>query len=228
MRYDAERKERTRARVLKEAAKAIRAEGPHRIGVATVMAKAGLTHGGFYAHFASKDDLVVAAMSQMFDEASAKFDRLTAGKPPAAALRGYIDFYLSRQHRDARDTGCPLPSLSADLPRLGVAARQQFAAGVAGLTARIGGLLSALGRPDSEMLASSALAEMVGALSLARGVADPKQSDAILKDSRSSLKRRLGLVESDRTSQAPRQFGASRSELGRTRCEAVNASRARK
>ncbi len=197
MRYDSEHKERTRARVLKEAAKAIRAEGPHRVGVAGMMAKAGLTHGGFYAHFASKDDLVVAAMSQMFEEASAKFDRLTAGKPPAAALRAYIDFYLSRQHRDARDTGCPLPSLSADLPRLGVAARQQFAAGVAGLTARVEGLLSTLGRPNPEMLASSLLAEMVGALSLARGVGDPKQSDAILKASRVTLKLRLKLVESD-------------------------------
>jgi len=197
MRYDSEHKERTRARVLKEAAKAIRAEGPHRVGVAGMMAKAGLTHGGFYAHFSSKDDLVVAAMSQMFEEASAKFDRLTAGKPPAAALRAYIDFYLSRQHRDARDTGCPLPSLSADLPRLGVAARQQFAAGVAGLTARVEGLLSTLGRPNPEMLASSLLAEMVGALSLARGVGDPKQSDAILKASRVTLKLRLKLVESD-------------------------------
>jgi TetR/AcrR family transcriptional repressor of nem operon len=202
MRYDSEHKERTRVRVLKEAAKAIRAEGPHRVGVAGMMAKAGLTHGGFYAHFASKDDLVVAAMSQMFDEASAKFDRLTAGKPPATALRAYIDFYLSRQHRDARDTGCPLPSLSADLPRLGVAARQQFAAGVAGLTARISALLSALGQPDAEMLASSALSEMVGALSLARGVADATQSDAILKASRNRLKLRLELVESDGASSA--------------------------
>jgi TetR/AcrR family transcriptional repressor of nem operon len=199
MRYDAEHKERTRARVLKEAAKAIRAEGPHRVGVAGVMAKAGLTHGGFYAHFASKDDLVLAAMSQMFAEASAKFDRLTQGKPPSAALRGYIVFYLSRQHRDARDTGCPLPSLSADLPRLGVAVRQQFAAGFSDVTARISGLLSALGRPDAGMLASSALAEMVGALSLARSVADPKQSDAILKASRNTLKLRLEVAESDST-----------------------------
>src|ERR1700687_6158243 len=115
MRYDDDQKQRTHARVLTAAARAIRGQGPDRMAVAGVMAKAGLTHGGFYAHFASKDDLVVAAMSQTFDEASAKFDRLTAGKPPAAALRAYIDFYLSKQHRNARDTGCPLPSLSADL-----------------------------------------------------------------------------------------------------------------
>jgi TetR/AcrR family transcriptional repressor of nem operon len=61
MRYDGDHKQKTRERVLKEAAKAIRAEGPHRIAVAGVMAKAGLTHGGFYAHFKSKDDLVEAA-----------------------------------------------------------------------------------------------------------------------------------------------------------------------
>src|SRR5260221_7440288 len=126
MRYDADHKARTRARVLREAAKAIRAEGPHRIGVAGVMAKAGLTHGGFYAHFSSKEDLVATALAQMFDEALATFETLTAKETPDAALRAYVDFYLSRWHRDALDAGCPLPSLSADLPRLGVPAREQF------------------------------------------------------------------------------------------------------
>jgi TetR/AcrR family transcriptional regulator, transcriptional repressor for nem operon len=90
------------------------------------------------------------------------------------------------------------------LPRLGLAARQQFAAGVADLTASIAGLLSALGRPDPEILASSAPAEMVGAVSPARGIANPKQSDAILKASRDSLKLRLELVESDGASRARR------------------------
>src|SRR5215472_2132990 len=134
MRYDAEHKQRTRARVLKEAAKAIRSEGPHQIGVADVMAKAGLTHGGFYAHFGSKDDLVVAAIAQMFDEAMAAFDRFTARKTPAGALAAYIDFYLSPRHRDAQATGCPLPALAADLPRLDRAAQAGFTAGAERLT----------------------------------------------------------------------------------------------
>src|SRR6202161_3125927 len=119
MRYDAEHKQKTRERVLREAAKAIRAEGPHQIAVAGIMARAGLTHGGFYAHFASKDDLIVAAIESMFDDAVANFERRTAGKSPADALRTYIDFYLSPGHRNARETGCPLASLSADIPRLG-------------------------------------------------------------------------------------------------------------
>jgi TetR/AcrR family transcriptional repressor of nem operon len=193
MRYDAEHKGRTRSRVLSEAARAIRVEGPHRVGVAEVMAKVGLTHGGFYAHFASKDELVAAAVAQMFDEALAAFYRLTKGKPPAEALRAYVDMYLSTRHRDSRATGCPMPSLAADLPRLPVPARDQFALGVSRLTAAVAGLLSALGHADPEGLASSALAEMVGALSLARGVADPAQSDAILRRSHGRLKARLGI-----------------------------------
>jgi TetR/AcrR family transcriptional regulator, transcriptional repressor for nem operon len=193
MRYDTEHKERTRTRVLMEAAKAIRAEGPHRIGVAGVMAKAGLTHGGFYAHFASKDDLVVAAMAQMFAESLANFDRLTKGKSPAAALGAYIDFYLSAKHRDAHDIGCPLPALSADLPRLGNAAREQFALGAENLRKALAGLIAARGDTDAEALSSSVLAELVGALSLARGVSNAKQSNAILKRSSEGLKLRLGL-----------------------------------
>jgi len=195
MRYDAEHKERTRARVLTEAAKAIRAEGPHRVGVAGVMAKAGLTHGGFYAHFSSKNDLVVAAMAQMFAESRANFERLTRGKLPAVALRAYIDFYLSAKHRDAHDAGCPLPALSADLPRLEAAAHQQFALGVTWLTSALADLLAALGQADAEALASSVLAELVGALSLARGVANAKQSNAMLKRSSEGLKSRLDLTD---------------------------------
>src|SRR5262245_9025425 len=193
MRYDADHKERTRKRVLGEAARAIRAQGPHRVAVAEVMAKAGLTHGGFYAHFGSKDELVAAAVARMFDEAVETFHRLTKGKPPAEALRAYLDMYLSPRHRDSRATGCPMPALAADLPRLDEPARDQFALGVGRLTAGVAGLLSALGHADPEGLASSAFAEMVGAVSLARGVADPGQSNAILRRSHSRLKARLGI-----------------------------------
>jgi TetR/AcrR family transcriptional regulator, transcriptional repressor for nem operon len=194
MRYDAEHKQRTRAKVLKEAAKAIRGAGPHQIGVAEVMAKAGLTHGGFYAHFRSKDDLVASAIDQMFDEAMASFEHFTAGKTPAAGLSTYINFYLSPLHRDARATGCPLPALAADLPRLDRASRAGFTQGTERLTTALAQLIAKLGRGDATALASSALAEMVGALSLARAIADEKRSDAVLEHSRNALKRRLGIV----------------------------------
>ncbi len=193
MRYNAEHKQETRARVLKEAAQAIRAEGPHRIGVAGVMAKAGLTHGGFYAHFTSKDDLVSQAVGEMFKDARTRFAQETGGLPPAQGLGVYIDFYLSRRHRDARATGCPIAALAADLPRLEGGARDQYGQGVAGLARGLAELLRQLGRDQAEALARSVVAELVGALSLARAVSDPVQSDLILETSRVALKQRLGL-----------------------------------
>src|SRR5271167_834435 len=123
MRYDADQKQRTHNQILAEAATAIRAKGPDRMVVAEVMSKAGLTHGGFYAHFASKDDLIAEAIGEMFRQAGGKFDRIAGELAPAEALATYIDFYLSAEHRDARSSGCPLPTLSADLPRLPDAAR---------------------------------------------------------------------------------------------------------
>jgi len=193
MRYGAEHKQRTRAKVLKVAARAIRGDGPYQVGVAEIMAKAGLTHGGFYAHFTSKDELVTAAIAQMFDEAMVSFDRLTAGKAPAEALAAYIDFYLSPRHREATATGCPLPALAADLPRLNEGARDGFTRGAERLTAAISRLIAALGRRDPDELASSALAEMVGAISLARAISNIERSNAVLRHSREALKRRLGI-----------------------------------
>jgi len=193
MRYDAEHKQRTRERVLKEAAKAIRADGPHRIGVAGVMARAGLTHGGFYAHFKSKDDLVAASIDEMFRQSSNRFEFETADRAPTEGLSRYLDFYLSPSHRDARGSGCPLPYLSADAPRLSEKSRSAFAAGVARLTDRLAAMLVQLGREDPPAEATSMLSECVGALALARAEPDPARSDEILAYSRTALKHRFGL-----------------------------------
>ncbi|KRA59263.1 TetR family transcriptional regulator [Caulobacter sp. Root655] len=193
MRYDADHKQQTRERVLKAAAKALRAEGPHRIGVAAVMAEAGLTHGGFYAHFKSKDDFIAAAVGQMFVESRGRLDRAVEGRTPAEGLRAYLDFYLSAAHRDTRTAGCPLPFLSADAPRLAAPSRERFAQGVANLTDRLAQVLAELGRADAEEAAGSMLSEMVGAVALARAEPDPARSDAILARTRAALQRRLGL-----------------------------------
>lgn len=193
MRYDAEHKQRTRARVLKEAAAAIRVEGPDRIGVAAIMGRAGLTHGGFYAHFDSKDALLVAAIGQMFDTACAWFEQQVAGKPPAEGLAAYVGFYLSRYHRDHREESCPIASMAADLPRLGQDARVAFEQGAARLTTLIAAQLQALGRAEPGIAAVSLLSEMVGAVVLARSIADPEHSSAILRASRQAIRERLGL-----------------------------------
>jgi TetR/AcrR family transcriptional repressor of nem operon len=163
------------------------------VGVAGVMKKAGLTHGGFYAHFASKEELVAEAIAAMFAGPYSHFEQRTEGLEPSEGLAAYVDFYLSPRHRDARDRGCPLPALSGDLARMGPAARERFAAGAEGLRRAVAGLLTAMGKADPEPLAASAIAEMVGAMSLARAVGDSARSDEILRASRDALKRRLGV-----------------------------------
>ena len=193
MRYDADQKQRTHSQILAEAATAIRAKGPDRMVVAEVMSKLGLTHGGFYAHFASKDDLIAQAITSMFDQGSARFLRLTAGVEPRQALQAYIDWYLSAAHRDAPGGGCPLAAVSGDLARLPEAARLRYSEGVDRLAGGIAKLLKTLGSKHADSLALSAIAEMAGAMTLARAVADGAQSNHILRNSRDAVKARMNL-----------------------------------
>jgi TetR/AcrR family transcriptional regulator, transcriptional repressor for nem operon len=191
MRYDAEHKEQTRRKVLGEAAAAIRKHGPDGIGVADLMAKAGLTHGGFYTHFESKDELVAESISTMFNDRYAVFLSCVEGEESAKGLAAFVDSYLSAKHREAIQSGCPMPSLSGDVARLPPAARKRFAAGTRRLTNAMTEMLRAIGKPEPQQLASSVLAEMVGALALSRAIADPELSDQFLKSSCDSIKRRL-------------------------------------
>jgi TetR/AcrR family transcriptional repressor of nem operon len=193
MRYDTDHKERMHRQILAEAAIAIRAKGPDRVGVAEVMSRLGLTHGGFYAHFESKDDLIAQAITYMFDETFARFLRKTEGVEPQKGLADFIDYYLSTIHRDARSRGCALAALSGDLPRLTEVARARFTEGVERLSGAIGKLLKKLNVENVEVMALSAVSEIVGALALSRAVADPKLSEQILRASRGAVKARLGL-----------------------------------
>jgi TetR/AcrR family transcriptional repressor of nem operon len=193
MRYSESHKERTRLRVLGEAAAAIRTKGAERVSVAEVMAAAGLTHGGFYAHFESKDALIAQAITHMFDAAyNDRFLRLTEGREPAAAIASYVDSYLSPLHRLERANGCPIPTLSGDLPNLSDHARQRFTDGTERVVAGLAKLAKKLGAKDAEALAWSAIAEMSGALALSRTVSD-ERAEAILRNSRAIVKERFGV-----------------------------------
>lgn len=193
MRYDADHKQNTRATLLKAAAAAIRVDGPDRVGVADVMAQAGLTHGGFYAHFPSKGALIAAAIDRMFEEREALILAATAGRSPAEALDTYVRYYLSRKHRDARQSGCPIAALASDLPRLEAPTRQRYTEGARRIHALIAAQFAELGHADADAQADSMLAELVGALAMARAQIDPKRSDAILAHSKQALCHRFNL-----------------------------------
>jgi TetR/AcrR family transcriptional repressor of nem operon len=187
MRYDTEHKAKTRELVLKEASAAIRAAGPDRVGVAGIMARAGLTHGGFYAHFKSKDDLVSQAIGYMFEDRYAAFLAHLDTPDPREALTQFVESYLSMRHRDAIDRGCPIPVLAGDVPRLPAAARDVFVSAVDRLTDGIAQLLRQIGIADPEIRASSMIAEMVGALALSRVQPDAEKAAALLAGSRRSI-----------------------------------------
>ena len=193
MRYSETHKEETRKKVVKAAAAAVRAKGPDGVGVAEIMAEAGLTHGGFYAHFPNKEALVAAAIEEAFGQSRRRFARMTEGMTQAEALDAFIDAYVSADHRNYPQRGCPISTLANDLPRQGPLVRGAFDTGVANLIARIENWL-----PDGEpsarhSLASSMMAEMAGAVALARAVSDDRLADKLLAASRDRIKARAGL-----------------------------------
>lgn len=193
MRYGADHKKRTRQRVLAAAASAIRARGPHKVTVAGVMSEAGLTHGGFYEHFDSKEDLVAETIRQMFAGALARLESFVTDASPQQALHGYVTWYLSPAHRDATNQGCPLAALAGDLTRLPPAARECAAEGHERVLSRLGEVLGSAGYPDPASLALSVMAELLGGLASARALAEGPRSDRALEVSRTHLLERLGL-----------------------------------
>ena len=178
--------------MLAATAKALREFGPDGISVASVMNEAGLTHGGFYAHFESKNDLIANTIDFMFDSISNNLEKLIAGKSPRAALAAYVDFYLSPKHCAARQAGCPVAALGSDIPRLDPASREAFAHGIARRQRNIAALMLQAGETDPEGAARSVIAELLGALMNAR-LADEITRDAILEASRLALYARFGL-----------------------------------
>lgn len=197
MRYPSDQKAGTKKRILDVAARQFRLKGPDQVSVAEIMSEAGLTHGGFYAHFKSKDLLVAEAVSAMFDDArlrTAKLDMALEGSDHelrGAVLR-YWRSYLSSDHRDRPERGCPLPSLSADVGRKGGAAADALTRGFSTMSERMEQVLERLGEEDAKMKANAVIAQMVGAIMLARTLGRTPESDALLDECYDDLARRYG------------------------------------
>ena len=113
-RYDKEHKEATRRRIIETAGRRFKQDGIDGSGIATLMGDAGLTNGAFYAHFDSKDDLVATVVGEELGRQAAAFGELPPGR---AGLEEFVRWYLSRDHRDHRDTGCPSAALLDEIGR---------------------------------------------------------------------------------------------------------------
>jgi TetR/AcrR family transcriptional regulator, transcriptional repressor for nem operon len=189
MRRSREDTRRTRQQIVEEAARALRAEGVEAMGIGELMGRVGMTHGGFYAHFRSKDALVAEACTRGLDEQRAALLAAAENAPDGEALRTIIRAYLSRRHRDVPAEGCAIPALSTDISREPKEVRHAFTDAVesyAGQLARFAPGDTEEERRD-EMLAL--LAGMAGAIALARAVDDTALSDRILLASRALYQR---------------------------------------
>jgi len=171
---------KTRERIVKAAGAEFRANGISEAALARVMAAAGLTHGGFYRHFASKDQLVLEACSKTLLSLVASLESLINGKPHEQALPLLVDHYLSLAHRDHPRTGCPLAALGSELARRDKRTRHAAIEGFLQLSRLIASHLEMVPlrkRADRSMAIVSA---MVGAVTLARIAPNSRISDSIL------------------------------------------------
>ncbi len=163
-----------RRRILDAASRLFRAKGFDAVGVVEVMKAAGLTHGGFYGHFSSKDDLVAQTLGHV----------LTLDTRGGGDLRAYLDAYLSPDHRDNAADGCPTAGLAADIRHQTVAARLAMTEGLRSQIERISEALPGVSAADKRRAAIGSWAAMVGAVILARAIDEPALSDEVLEQTR--------------------------------------------
>lgn len=223
MPWPEEHKARTREKIVQAAAAAFRAGGVAGVRLEDVMARAGLTHGGFYAHFASKDELLREALEHASTQTVDMLSRPLARVPDESRLQAVIDAYLTPAHVAHPDLGCPLATLGPEIARTGGRAHAALAEGVRGRLAWMRQLLPEHEREASDDQIIGTLACMVGGVILARTVGG-KDSAAILDACREFLRRNAG-QSVKRSNRSPTKL---RRSLGTTaRVKRARASRQR-
>ena len=187
MPWKKEHKSATRGRILETAATAIRAKGVAGLGVAQVMEAAGLTHGGFYAHFGSKEDLVASALAQACEESRARLQVAAERAPDGEGLQAVANAYLTSNHMRHPETGCPIAAVGPEVERGGGPARQAYAEYVRGNLDRLEAMARGKTREERRRAAAGTYATMVGALLLARALGD-EEGEKFLAQVRRFLK----------------------------------------
>ena len=173
------RKEATHERIVEVATRAIRRSGYAGTGVADIMKEAGLTHGGFYAHFASRDALLAEAGDRAGAEAVALAARVAAAAPPGQALQAMLATYLSPEHIAAIEVGCPVSALGSEMPRQAPQVRRAATVHIKELIDLFARQLPDWGQPQAHEQAMALVCALIGTAMVARAVDDPKLSHAL-------------------------------------------------
>lgn len=173
------RKEATHERIVEVASRAIRRSGYAGTGVADIMKEAGLTHGGFYAHFASRDAMLAEAADRAGAEAVAASARIAADAPGRQGLQSMLRSYLSKAHVEKIEKGCPVAALGSEMPRQTSEVRHAATRHIKEMIDLIARQSTEWGQPGAHQQALVTVATMVGALMLARAVDDPRLADSL-------------------------------------------------
>jgi TetR/AcrR family transcriptional repressor of nem operon len=178
----------TRRRIVKTAAAEFRRNGINGTGLSDLMGAAGLTHGGFYRHFGSKDQLVAEACSAAMESVVETTKAAAAHRPAKSRLQAIAERYLSMDHRDDRSDGCPLAGLGSELARSDDSTRAAATAGFLKLVDAVAGESGRTTKPGvAKARALVALSAMIGAVTMSRIVTDSKLSAAILQQTKKHL-----------------------------------------
>ena len=173
------RKEATHERIVETAARAIRRSGYGGAGVADIMKEAGLTHGGFYAHFDSREGMLAEAADRAGADTVAFLTGVAAAAPPKQELDAMLGAYLSKEHVESAETGCAVAALGSEMPRQAPKVRRAATHRIKEMIDLVARQLPDWGRPGAHERALVTVATALGALILARAVDDPKLSDAV-------------------------------------------------
>jgi TetR/AcrR family transcriptional repressor of nem operon len=184
MRYSPEHKARNHEKILSVAARSFREHGGDTSGIGTVMNKVGLTKGGFYRHFESKDDLFVEAVARALDEMGAGTEEAARSAPPGQALRAIIERYLSARHASSPGAGCVISALGPEFARKPLPVRRRIETLLDAYRERL--LPFIPGRTKEEKLAKCRLLfpGMAGVLMMARLTPDPQKREERLREAR--------------------------------------------
>src|SRR4051812_40664708 len=195
MRYSREHKLETHARIVKKASVRLREKGAHGIGVADLMKDAGLTHGGFYAHFDSREALVIEAFAYAMDRATDRWRKLAEQTPSDKRFATIVNSYLTPVHRDDPGHGCAIPALSAEIARESPKTRKAFAAKLEQMIGMIAEQTPGVPRKIARKQAMASLATMMGTLVLARVAGSGEFSDDILGAGREAVLGRVAAAK---------------------------------
>lgn len=187
MRYQPKHKAETHKRIVEDASRRFRAEGLNGAGVASVMRDTGLTHGGFYKHFRSKNDLLVESIGEAFREVGAWLVQVAEQSPPGAAWKAIVTAYLSPDHCNHPEQGCPLAALAPELARSDQEVKKRISADMVNYKDQLLRFMPGRRTVDRERAFFVIFSTMLGAIEMGRMIPDPAARQRMLAATRDFL-----------------------------------------